>query len=134
MTLPPVRLRLSRKPGADIAAVSQAVNGRGARSVIRPGPYGNPFVVDEGYSAADAKRDYERWIYQGDPDLIARAKKLPPAILKIQQNLRGRNLFCTCTLCARHKAGGLPRGEACADCPPCHADVLLIIANPEYRR
>jgi len=37
--------------------------------------------------------------------------------------LRGKNLACWCPLCNRHK-DGKPFGDACADCPPCHADVL----------
>lgn len=46
----------------------------------------------------------------------------------IREFLRGIDLACWCKLCAKHKAGR-PWEEHCADCPPCHADVLLEIAN-----
>lgn len=42
--------------------------------------------------------------------------------------LRGRDLACWCGLCAAH-ADGLPLGPICADCSPCHVDVLLQLAN-----
>lgn len=42
--------------------------------------------------------------------------------------LRGRDLACWCPLCERH-ANGRPLSEPCADCEPCHADVLLTLAN-----
>lgn len=42
--------------------------------------------------------------------------------------LRGRDLVCWCPLCEAH-ADGLPLGVECADCPPCHADFLLVEAN-----
>jgi hypothetical protein len=42
--------------------------------------------------------------------------------------LRGKDLACWCPLCEKHK-DGRPLNEACEDCPPCHADVLLEIAN-----
>lgn len=44
--------------------------------------------------------------------------------------LRGKNLACWCGLCDRHK-DGKPLGEDCPDCQPCHADVLLQMANKE---
>lgn len=42
--------------------------------------------------------------------------------------LRGRDLACWCELCPAH-ADGLPLGATCPDCAPCHADVLLELAN-----
>lgn len=55
------------------------------------------------------------------------------AILDGLEALRGRDLACWCRLCDRH-ADGLPLGETCPDCAPCHADVLLEIANGEVVR
>lgn len=46
----------------------------------------------------------------------------------IKEELRGKNLACWCQLCAFH-ANGKILGERCRDCAPCHADVLLRIAN-----
>jgi hypothetical protein len=42
--------------------------------------------------------------------------------------LRGKHLACWCHLCAAHK-DGKPAGTKCPDCAPCHADVLLELAN-----
>lgn len=42
--------------------------------------------------------------------------------------LRGHDLACWCPTCPKH-ADGLPLGETCADCAPCHATVLLELAN-----
>lgn len=42
--------------------------------------------------------------------------------------LCGKDLACWCALCENHK-DGLPLGEKCSDCAPCHADVLLELAN-----
>ena len=42
--------------------------------------------------------------------------------------LRGHDLACWCPLCDAHR-DGLPLGVTCADCAPCHADVLLELAN-----
>lgn len=44
-------------------------------------------------------------------------------------NLVGRSVACWCRLCDRHREGGLPLGEECPDCAPCHGDVILRIAN-----
>ena len=45
-----------------------------------------------------------------------------------QRFLRGKDLACWCHLCDAHK-DGKPLGVECADCAPCHVDVLLEIAN-----
>jgi hypothetical protein len=47
---------------------------------------------------------------------------------EIRKILRGANLACFCPLCPKHQ-DGRPWNEPCPDCPPCHADVLLEIAN-----
>jgi hypothetical protein len=41
----PVRLQLSRAKGFSLQALSLATNGLPVRSVARPGPWGNPFIV-----------------------------------------------------------------------------------------
>lgn len=84
-------------------------------TVARPGPWGNPWRVgmSDGYTAADAVRDYRRWI-ERDPAVrnAESAFGAPPTVERIRTELRGRNLACWC-----------PPGS------PCHADVLLEIAN-----
>jgi hypothetical protein len=79
--------------------------------VTRPGPWGNPFVIgDEGIpDAAEAVRRYREWWkllprMQPGMRLWVLNHRLP--------ELRGKNLACWCK-----------PGE------PCHADVLLEIAN-----
>lgn len=91
------------------------------RSVARPGPFGNPFTVDDAREIgvpetrlhsfvvncfADWLRgDQQNWM--GPESDAAR-----DSILSRLPELRGKNLACWC-----------PLGS------PCHADVLLEIAN-----
>ncbi|MEX3008969.1 DUF4326 domain-containing protein [Hoeflea sp. TYP-13] len=114
----PVRIQLSRRRGFDLQARSRAINGLPAVSVARPGPWGNPFVIGREFvrdkmtpgggqisgvvgDAEHAVRLYRRF--------TAREVALQ---VKTYQQLRGKNLACWCK-----------PGE------PCHADVLLEIAN-----
>lgn len=55
----PVRLQLSRAKGFNLQAQSRGLNGLPARSVARPGPFGNPFVPMPGdeVSGADCKKE-----------------------------------------------------------------------------
>lgn len=147
----PVRLRLSRKPGFDLQALSIATNGLPAVSVTRgPGrKWGNPFdfrksencwtALAFGCRADPAGRQeasvkaFREWI---EPAAGKRTKEMElqvgftgkdgafhgiaprvtagvsPSIEDIQSALRGKNLACFC------KPG-----------TPCHADVLLEMAN-----
>lgn len=120
----PVRLRLSRRAGFDLQAVSRATNGLDAVNVARPGKWGNPFLVKEcreaGFVGSDdeiARRCAEAfrvWLGPhwrenwGGPE----SERRRDAILSSLSSLRGKNLACWC------KPGA-----------PCHADVLLEIAN-----
>lgn len=72
--------------------------------VARPSRWGNPFVVSEGRPAEIVVAEYDRAIRN-------RADGVP-TIEAIQSALRGKNLGCWCALDR-----------------PCHADVLLRIAN-----
>lgn len=117
----PVRLRLSRKAGFNLQALSIATNGLPAVKVTRPGRWGNPHVAlrcwyHGGYpsldipafdavTAADADREGARVavaLFRQE------AERRPEAFA----DLRGKNLACWC------------KPDA-----PCHADVLLEIAN-----
>lgn len=88
--------------------------------VSRPSKYGNPFRVDmwRGYLAADAVRDFRRWLAR---DPIMRSADIafgkPPSLEEIKTALRGKNLACWCPMRSH--------GEYI----PCHADVLLEVAN-----
>jgi hypothetical protein len=90
----PVRLRLSRRKGFDLQALSRATNGLPAVNVARPSRFGNPFM--EG--AVELFRGYARSIRADFPHAF--------------DTLAGRNLACWC-----------------APDAPCHADVLLDLAN-----
>lgn len=79
-----------------------------ARSVTRPGPYGNPFRIGDAHpegrrieTAAQSVAVFRRYA-------IGRLKEEPGWLAP----LRGRDLACFC-----------PPGA------PCHADVLLDLAN-----
>lgn len=112
----PGRVRRSRAKGWRLPA--------GAFYIGRPGPCGNPFLVDDPEEAVDL---YRRWVKgrmsiaefqsragwywrRGYPDREEIIVALP--------RLRGRNLACWCPL-------GLPNGRR----HPCHGDFLLEEAN-----
>lgn len=91
--------------------------------VTRPTRFGNPFRVGlyRNYTADDALRDYRKWL-ERDPTIRSAENVFgqPPTPAEIVRALRGKNLACWCK-----------PGE------PCHADVLLEIANraaPDRRR
>lgn len=115
----PQRMVLSRKRGYSLDAASRALNGLPAKRVTRPGPWGNPFAIDA--VAAQEGLDREaaqalavdlcrQWLSgQIDPALSPGA---PPTRAAIRTALAGHNLACWC-----------------APGTPCHADVLIALAN-----
>ena len=120
----PVRLQLSRRKGFSLQAWSREVNGLPAVRVSRPGPFGNPFTIagcrDAGFSGSDvdlAERcvgAFRVWVgphwrenWDGEDSERCRAH-----LLSHLSALRGHNLACWC-----------------APSDPCHADVLLELAN-----
>ena len=76
------------------------------------GKWGNPYKVGmlRGYDHADAVRDYEKWIKGGIEGRVWAGP--PPTRKEIREALRGKTLCCWC-----------PTDK------PCHADILLKIAN-----
>jgi len=82
----------------------ESPNGLPTVYVGRPTIFGNPFKVGtpEAPKRGDAVPFFEKYIAQ-QPELIR----------KVRSKLRGKNLACWCPL----------------DGKPCHADVLLRIAN-----
>ena len=123
----PVRLQLSRKRGFDLQRWSREVNGLEAINCARPGRFGNPFTAegcrDAGWSGSDdaiAARCVEAfrvWIASpywrnnwDGPD----AENARAAMLAGLPGLRGKNLSCWC-----------------APGAPCHADVLIELANAQ---
>ena len=110
----PVRVRLSRKKGWKLPPDTV--------SVARPGRWGNPFsVAPEAVpgtpvgtrggrqdtampSVAEAVAAYRRWLEQSPEGQLLAAQA--------RETLRGKNLACWCPLDG-----------------PCHAEILLEIAN-----
>lgn len=101
----PVRLQLSRRKGFTLQAATIATNGLPAVNVARPGRWGNPYRVGPGMTAlecVEAFRDLWSDMLKGRPDHAGRQLA----------TLKGKNLACWC------RPGA-----------PCHADVLLELAN-----
>lgn len=115
----PQRMQVSRRRGFDLQAASRALNGLPARLVTRPGRWGNPFSIDDVAArygldrhAAQAKavEMAGAWLRGTlDPSL---APGPPPPLAEIRAELAGHNLACWC------RPG-----------TPCHADVLIEVAN-----
>jgi hypothetical protein len=115
----PRRMQLSRHKGFNLQAASAALNGLPAKRVTRPGRWGNPFsIADTGakygldFEAAQAKAVSlcAEWLGGTlDPKL---SPYPPPGRDEIRRELKGYNLACWC------RPG-----------TPCHAEVLLDIAN-----
>lgn len=86
-------------------------------SVTRPGIFGNPFTaqaaLDAGYrnGTSMAVVGFRLWLL-GDPMFIKEQPEKRKRILAEIPKLRGKNLACFCALDQ-----------------PCHADVLLEMAN-----
>jgi hypothetical protein len=112
----PVRIVLSRKAGFDLQAVSRAINGLPAQSVVRPGPWGNPFTiaavmaetgVNKAAAQVEAVARHGRWM-RGEIE----ADRPRPSRDEIRKALAGKNLACWCR-----------------EGTPCHVDTLLALAN-----
>ena len=128
----PVRLQLSRKKGFNLQEHSRSVNGLEAVNVARPTKHGNIFSVDtvgqkkavtlyrqflnKGFTHKSLERalgkKYQPIIHDTSPIDILQMALIRAAILKSLPDLRGKNLACWC------------RKDK-----PCHADVLLELAN-----
>ncbi len=141
----PVRLQISRRKGFDLQALSRATNGLPAAKVTRgPGArWGNPYKVEKvrrsilrawdwdgrathpmwasvmlrGEAVKALQASYDRIAAQAAVDIFATeaahfARTDAASFAAWIAPLRGKNLACWCKLDA-----------------PCHADVLLELAN-----
>ena len=105
----PVRIRRSRAAGARLLSP----NGLPIVCVSRPSKWGNPFSA----ALASAKAEKKSALRAEAVDDFRRAlasggAALPFSPAQVRRELRGKNLACWCPLDQ-----------------PCHADVLLEIAN-----
>lgn|GEM_PF-777537 len=114
----PVRLQLSRRKGFNLQALSLATNGLPAVKVTRPGEFGNPFVIGEPARIGDDRpvRNAAEAVALFRAELTLSLEKNDFALDNLL-TLRGKNLACWCEI---HKNGVAV---------PCHADVLLELAN-----
>lgn len=123
----PIRLQLSREKGFNLQATSRNTNGLEAVNVARPSKWGNPRRVGmyRNYGPEDAVHDYRRWL---DRELGCRSWEnyygKPPTFECIRAELAGKNLACWC-----RPPFYDPDGRVINLGAPCHADVLLEIAN-----
>lgn len=97
----PKRIQLRRSKGWKMPA--------GAVKVDRTTRWGNPFTAAECGSVAIAVANHRRWMRGEIP---APGAPVPPSAEAIRAALAGRDLACWCPMDG-----------------PCHADLLLTIAN-----
>jgi len=117
----PRRITYQRVRGFNLQAVSAELNGLPAKMVTRPGKWGNPFEIKDVAArfhleprAAQAKAValHRQWM-EGTLDAGLDPGKPPPPVPELIAELGGHNLACWCK-----------QGE------PCHADLLIEVANP----
>jgi hypothetical protein len=97
----PERVQLSRRKGWRMPANTVKVD--------RTTRWGNPWTPADAGSVAEAVSRHGRWM-RGE--LAAPDGRTPPEAADIRRELAGRNLACWCALDG-----------------PCHAELLLKIAN-----
>lgn len=118
----PRRLTFHRTKGFDLQGTSRALNGLPAKMVTRPGKWGNPFAIKDmaarfqlkPQAAHDKAIELHRQWMEGTLDPALWPGEAPPAIADIRAELSGHNLACWCR-----------QDETC------HADLLVVLANPE---
>lgn len=119
----PVRIQLRRTAGFRLQEISQALNGREAVKVTRgkgaAGKWGNPYAIELAFNRGfmvthlPTGRIVVDWC-EKEREAVESAVRLFEtfALCLPVHELRGKNLACFCPLDA-----------------PCHADVLLALAN-----
>lgn len=117
MTEKPQRIQLKRAKGWRLQETSKALNGLDAVRVTRPGKWGNPWTVEE-LGVLEAVERFRRAVFGFWSNGSFCAPHAHPEstigriIASAPDELRGKNLACFCPLDQ-----------------PCHADVLLELAN-----
>lgn len=123
----PVRIRLCRREGFNLQAWSREINGLPAVNCARPGRWGNPYVIGHPVDRRQGQR--WGWIFKQPNsffchDADAAVRQFAASIgldeaarAEVRARLGGHNLACWCAADA-----------------PCHADVLLHLANSTEAR
>lgn len=107
----PARIQLSRRRGFRLQEHSRALNGLECVKVDRTTSFGNPFVVrGDDFGRAAAVAAFKVWLLC--PTLATPFLNERQRLLSRLPELRGKNLGCWC------QSGA-----------PCHADILLNLAN-----
>jgi hypothetical protein len=106
----PVRLQLSRRKSFNLQAVSNATNGLPAVNVARPSRWGNTWKVGTRDARTGGVLDAATAVERFTNALVSGSFRISEQV--VAGALRGKNLACWC-----------------APDAPCHADVLLEIAN-----
>jgi len=113
----PVRIHLSRSKGFNLQEVSRAINGLECVNVARPSRWGNPYIIGKDGDAAECVRKYAEMLtpyrHHGENSGLDEFFLSTANMEDIRTALRGKNLACWCKQ------------------SPCHADILLSIANEE---
>lgn len=117
----PIRIQRKRTAGFNMQA--QSPDGRAVVSVCRPGKWGNPFTLEQFYASHNAVTVAHQAQWRPHFNGAARdafvehmgemKRNRPAAWAAFIIPLIGKHLACFCPLDA-----------------PCHADVLLRLANP----
>jgi hypothetical protein len=118
----PQRIQLCRTAGFNLQRHSWALNGLICVTVARPSRWGNPFIRhdDDRKPWRESAINLFRSMLKGEltnEEALAfvleyHKGKAPPTVADVRAYLRGKNLACWCPLDQ-----------------PCHADVLLEMAN-----
>ena len=114
VTPEPMRLQLRRKKGFNLQALSRSLNGRPAFNCARPGPLGNPNVLDRNGQPMTRKLAvtlYRAALLGTGWYVNTRGRKI--TIADVKELARGRNCACFCPIDALY----------------CHADTILEVAN-----
>ena len=105
-TVAPERIMLSRKRGWRIPT--------GTISCARPHRYGNPYIIGTTTNSGNITREQAVEMFR----LALLEGRLQVTVADVKRELRGRPLACWC-----------PLEDAEWHRVPCHADVLLKVAN-----
>lgn len=114
----PIRIQLKRTKGYRMQ--DQSPDGREVVKVARPSLYGNPYTIAGALEAGYKHKDCQTMVVYAFKEWLAGSRdyaNYQPAREKLLANvskLRGKHLACFCPLDK-----------------PCHADVLLELANPQ---